>query len=117
MFNFQRLIRKYSVTFGIVYPSNPDAKPQYDDLGNKIPAPVITKNETGALLPVNERMIYQSGGRLTSSDRLLYSLNHHIPDGAKITYKGYTYRVQEKFDGSDFADFSRYSLKAVEHVD
>lgn len=118
MLQFKRLIEKHSVSFMIEYASQTTGEPtaaDYDDLGKYIgnvqyesPA-----QEQGALIPLPQRVIYQSGGRLTEADRMLYSLNHDIPPKSKIAYEGFTYHVESKTPYKEFADFSQYTLKAV----
>ncbi len=126
MFEFKDLIDKYSVKFTIEYPSAPPSEvsgndlEDYDLLGNAIennggtPGVII---EEGALIPLPARVIYQSGGRLTEADRMLYSTNHNIPNKSKILYKGLTYHVESKTPYEDYADFSQYTCKAVTAFD
>lgn len=121
-FNFSRLIKKYSVEFTIEYPgnaSNSNDPLYYDDLGNYIgpELPSGPQPMTGALMPPSDRQVYNSGGRLTASDRLLYSLTTNIPEGSKILYKGMSYQVMPRANFEDFADFAQYECKAVENID
>jgi hypothetical protein len=120
MFEFKRLIDKYSVSFSISYPGSPisgDNVNEYDDLGNPItptaPSEQMPSNLIGALLPIKQNVIYQSGGRLTEADRMLYTTNHDIPLKSKISYKGFVYSVESKMPYEDVADFSSYVCKGV----
>ncbi|MCM3598707.1 hypothetical protein M4D55_23390 [Metabacillus idriensis] len=121
MFEFKDLIDKYSVTFQIKYPSAAGGKEtgDYDLLGNKIKVagPTSLSIETGALIPLPARTIYQSGGRLTEADRMLYSTNHNIPIKSRILYEDLAYHVESKTPFEDFADFSQYTCKAVSSFD
>jgi hypothetical protein len=124
MLKFKRLIDKYSVTFEIVYSTDKSQKEitihDYDDLGRYIgnksstPKPIY---EIGTISPVSQREVYESGGSLTESDRILFSLNHNIPLKSVITYKNQNYHVQSKNDYEQFADFAQYTLKAVSGID
>lgn len=101
------------------YPNEDDPPLGYDDLGKEI-RPIGPQRPTsgrGALIPLSQRVIYQSGGRLTESDRQLYSLDHNIPKKTKIMYKGETYHVESKLPLEDYADFSVYMLKGVDAFD
>lgn len=119
-FNFKRLIKKYNTNFIVEYakvdkPYNPN---DYDVLGKEInPYVPFVRPEEGAIIPMADKVIYQSGGRLNSSDRQLYSLNHDIPKKSKIKYKGEEYHVEAKVSYEDFADFTLYTLKAVDRND
>lgn len=117
-FNFKPLIEQYTVNFLLEYPQDTDKPKVYDDLGKLIPAPpsepIAAK---GALIPLPQRLIYESGGRLTEADRQLYSLDHNIPLKSRITYKGLKYYVESKTPYEDFADFSTYTLKGVDAFD
>lgn len=121
-FRFKSLIRRYTVSFTIEYPVNqskPTNPADYDDLGKLINSgnqPNVQQSE-GAIVSPTDKQIYQSGGRITSSDRLLYSLVYDIPDKSKIRYKGTTYSVESQSDYSDIADFSVYTLKGVDQFD
>jgi hypothetical protein len=117
-FNFKALIDQFTVTFTIEYPLTSDEPVLYDDLGKVVANEPLTPTfGKGALIPMSQRNIYQSGGRLTEADRQLYSLDHNIPNKSKITYKGLVYHVESKTPYEDYADFSTYTLKAVTAFD
>jgi hypothetical protein len=119
-FAFERLIKKYTVSFLLEKEANKDPKTitadDYDDQGRYKGVLNPSVMAQGALLPLPARVIYQSGGRLTEQDRTLYSLDHDIPVKSKIHYKGMVYHVESKTPYEDFADFSVYTLKAVSGV-
>lgn len=117
-FNFKPLIEQYTVNFLLEYPQDTGKPKEYDDLGKPIAAPpsepIAAK---GALIPLPQRLIYESGGRLAEADRQLYSLDHNIPLKSRITYNGLKYYVESKTPYEDFADFSTYTLKGVDAFD
>lgn len=114
-FNFKALIDQFTVTFTIEYPLTSDEAVEYDWLGKEIPTKQkVPMTGKGALIPMSQKNIYQSGGRLTEADRQLYSLDHNIPNKSKITYKGMIYHVESKTPYEDYADFSTYTLKGVD---
>ena len=118
MFKFKRLIDKYTVSFTVEYALPGKEEPtvnDYDDLGNYIGGPKFDSpvQEKGALIPLSEKVIYNSSGRLTNADRILYSLNHNITEKSRITYKDLVYSVESKIPYEDYADFAQYTLKAV----
>lgn len=114
LFEFKRLIERFTVPFTLERPMVSDEVREWDNKGKEIPkALVIPEAALGALIPLQQRVIYQSGGALTEADRQLYSLDHTIPLKSRITYKGITYSVETKTPHEDFADFSFYTLKAV----
>lgn len=89
-----------------------------DDLGKKIqPDPLPPVAAEGALIPLPQRVIYQSGGRLTEADRMLYSLDFNIPLKSKIMHGDFVYHVESKTPFDAYADFATYTLKAVSAFD
>ncbi|MGA4517205.1 hypothetical protein ACPA0F_07945 [Solibacillus silvestris] len=114
LYNFKRLIQRYSTAFTVQ--SSTDCFYD-DDTGEYVPGTTENKVLQGAIIPANsilmsDKSSYQSGGRLTESDRLLFSLVP-LELKTKIQHKGKTYHVEEEDDYSDFADFYHYTLKAV----
>lgn len=121
---FSRLIKKYNVIFEVKLnlradeDLNPD---EYDDLGNPIvPKPIPAVRMNGAIIPPNSREIYESGGAITTSDRILYvregqhPFGHsYLPPKTQVKHKGKMYYVEGDADFMDFADFYRYQLKGV----
>lgn len=117
-FEFKDLIEQFTVTFTLERFIEPNEPVEYDNRGNVInPLDDLPKMARGALIPMPQKAVYQSGGRLTEADRLLYSLDHTIPLKSRITYKGMKYHVESKTPYEDFADFSTYTLKGVDSFD
>jgi hypothetical protein len=114
IYSFQRLIEKYSVPFELEV----DTAGYWDDLGEWKEGILASTSQTGALVPLTQRQIYQSGGRYTDADRtLIIHRSVTIPPKAKIHYKGQTYHVEALIPYEDYADFNSYSLKHVSAFD
>lgn len=120
IYSFTRLIKKYTIPFSLqLFDDNVNGV-EYDDLGKKvIPTPTVPFDAEGALIPPTHRQIYESGGRLTSSDRLLYIHTNQIsgleelPPKTRLFNKGKTYFVESRSDYEDFGDFQSYVLRSV----
>lgn len=109
LYRFKRLIEKYSNTFTVQKVS----EGFYDDeTGEYVPGTTEDLVLEGMIAPMKASQIYNSGGRLTEADRVLYVLEP-MEYKTEIQYKGMTYSVETAEDYSDFADFHYYILKAV----
>lgn len=114
LYNFTRLINKYSNTFELITESDGVYVNGVWQAGLSTIKPM-----RGAIIPMSDGKIYQSGGTLTKSDRNLYTIEP-IPNplnNQKVRYKGKTYSVEEETDYSDYADAYVYVLKRVESFD
>ncbi len=110
IYRFKRLIDKYSVSFQLEI----ESAGAFNHIGEWVEGAPVTTSHTGALLPLTQRQIYQSGGRLTDADRtLIISKSVVIPPKAKIDYKGKTYHVEAMIPFEDYGDFNSYTLKHV----
>lgn len=114
IYSFKRLINRYSVPFLLEI-----GTPGYrNDLGEWQEGVPITSEETGAIIPLTQRQIYQSGGSLKEADRtLIISSAVPIPLKSKVHYKGDTYHVEARIPFEDYADFNSYSLKHISAFD
>lgn len=111
LYNFERLVKKYSVPFKLVV----YGEGEYVD-GKFVKGEPSELAATGAIVPMSTRKIYQSGGTLDTTDRELYMLTP-IPTPLKHTqavYKGRTYSIEEEKDYTDYSDVSVYILRWVE---
>lgn len=110
LYNFSRLVRKYSNPFTLTV----NGEGTYVD-GRYQEGKPTEYAKTGAILPLSQRKIYQSGGTLTSADRQLYMLERieEALKGSKVTYQGKTYFIEEDADYTDFSDVSVYVLRWV----
>jgi len=122
IYSFSRLIDKYTVDF-LIQLNDYDAPTteEYDDLGNPIiPTNVPFEPFRAAIIPPSDKEIYQSGGAITSSDRIMYVKDvahplgfESLPPKTKVKHKGKTYFIEGDADFLDFADFYKYVLKGV----
>ena len=114
LYNFARLVTKYSVRFQFLV----RGQGHYES-GKWVTGEPITKDGTGAIVPMSENKVRQSGGVYTAKDRQLYMLSP-IPEalkGAKIRYKDDLYSVEAETSYEDYADVYVYVLKWVSLFD
>lgn len=111
LYDFDRLIKKYSVTCSLLAES---AGGSYEG-GEWIPNPAPPEETvTGALIPMSDRKVYQSGGTYTESDREFITRTEiPLEPAHHIGYKGVKYKVESNTDYSDYAGFYAYNLKRV----
>lgn len=112
-YDFTDLIRRHSVPFEVV------AFTKGGYVGGKYQKGLQTVTEReGAILPMTDNKIYQSGGTYSTKDRMLY-MSTPI-DGAfdtlKIRYDGNMYGIESAQDFSEYSDAYIYTLKWVEPV-
>ena len=110
LYNFTRLIQKYSLDFTV-----------HQKKGGEYVAgkwvdgePVVTPMR-GAVVPLSEKKIYDSGGTYTTQDRELYLTRRLDGDLSALTvcFKGNTYAVEESRNFEDYADVAVYVLKWI----
>lgn len=113
LYDFKRLITKYSVPFTLISTS----EGAYVD-GKYVEGTRTETALTGAIVPYSDSKIYQSGGFLTQKDRELYMKTPITAPlkAAKVSYKGDIYNIESNRDYGDYADAYIYSLKWVEHL-
>lgn len=110
LYDFKRLIKKYSADFVI----RTESEGSYVD-GKWIAGTPSETPMRGAIVPFKEIKIYQSGGHLSSEDRQLYTIApiaNALRNGS-VLYKGRTYKIEESTDYSEYADVHIYTLKWV----
>ena len=109
LYNFARLINKYSVTFCLHKTQGRYVSGKWEQGGE------IVKEMRGAIVPVSDTKIYQSGGTYDKNDRELYMMQP-LPKPLsdwKVVYKDKEYTVEVGKDFADYADVAVYTLKAV----
>ncbi|AMX00418.1 hypothetical protein [Rummeliibacillus stabekisii] len=109
MFNFDRLIAKYSSTFT----AKITTEGYYDDGGKYHKGETKDIPYTGAVMPMTAKSVYASGGKYTTSDAKLY-IKTRLKEGTKITYDNHLYTVQDEKSYERFGGFFYYVLKAVD---
>lgn len=109
LYNFRRLIKKYSVTFCLHKSQGSYVAGKWEQGGE------IVKEMQGAIVPMSDHKIYQSGGTYTAGDCELYlstPLQGSLSDFT-VVYKGNTYTIEQSRNFEDYADAGVYNLKRV----
>ena len=114
LYFFDNLIRRYSTEF--------DVEVEQDgswDNGVWKPGEPLRATLEGAIIPVNDRKIYASGGAYTTKDRQLFMTQ---PLGAqldkiKVYWSGNVYAAELDMDCQELGGFFVYILKAVSKFD
>ena len=108
LYNFKRLVEKYSVLCQLIT----NQPGYYDDDGIWHEPEEVALETKAVVMPVPERTLYESGGRYTTADRLIISLESY-PLQSHIVYRGHKYRIEEIADYTEYADFAQYLAKWV----
>lgn len=106
LYNFSRLINKYSVTFTLIRSRGEYVAGKWTETQEK-------EEMRGAIVPMSDRKIYDLGGTYTAGDRELYltaPLTAPLSD-FRVSYKGNTYAVEEGRNFEDYADAAVYILR------
>lgn len=114
LYNFTRLIKKYKCNFTVVTQTGGT----YEG-GIYVPENKTETEMIGAIVPLGENKIYQSGGSYTTQDRNLYMFKQ-IPKpllSGKVIYKGNIYSIEENTDYSEYCDAFIYTLRRVSALD
>ena len=110
---FANLVAAFGVEFKLVLPEN-EKKGKYvhGEWQRADQEPTIA---SGALIPYDDRTIYQSGGTLTTSDRQLAFVGD-IPLGSIVIDGDREFKVEGEEPYRDhYADTNLYRLKAVKN--
>ena len=109
LYNFARLIRKYSVEFCLHRTQGGFVGGKWEQGGE------LVKRMRGAIVPTGDRKNYGSGGTHTTEDRELYLLEPlKAPlSEFRVVYKGNAYAIEEGRNFEDYADVVVYTLKWV----
>ncbi len=105
-YTFERLIKKYSVNVPYTRMTEGQRDPE---TGEWVEGSSQTETLSVAIFPVDKNTIYESGGRITSADRLVYSLRALDVRGI-FFHEGANWRIESMGDYTTFADFHRYRL-------
>lgn len=111
--DFSRIIEKYSTDFTIIEFSEGN----YED-GEYVKGNEIRNPKKGAIFPMSQRKIYNSGGNYKTQDKQLYTTQYISLETEKfILHNKRKYKIEEDTDYSDFADIYIYILKRVDSFD
>lgn len=113
MFDFSDLLDEFSLPIQVIMPNSGVQGTYSSSTGEWVPPdspdPI---NTAGAVIPYSSNEIYQSGGRLTKSDRQLL-INMDIPLKSIVISSGQKYSVEQVIPYMDYAGFNQYELKWV----
>ena len=107
LYDFTRLINKYSVEFSLHKTQGRYVAGKWEQGGE------LVTTMRGAIVPLSDQKIYDSGGTYTRQDRELYvtePLRAPLSDFF-VVYKGNTYAIEEARNFEDYADAAVYVLK------
>lgn len=112
-YNFTDLIRRHSVPFEVVSYTKGSYIGGHYQKGTE---GVVQR--FGAILPMTDNKIYQSGGTYSTKDRMLYISNpiEGKFDTLKVRYDGSLYSIEAAQEFTDYSDAYIYTLKWVEPV-
>lgn len=108
-YRMNRLIRRYEVPLQLITEEPGGYDPNSGKYRKSQP---VTVPFRGAVVPMPERLVYESGGRYTKEDRVLYS-TWGLPEKSKVVHQGQVFSVEEKTDYTDYADFFQYVIRRV----
>lgn len=109
LYNFARLIKKYSVTCKLE--TTVDGK---WSAGTYQEGETTTTDVTGAVVPISEERIQDSGGSYKKGDcEFITTETIEITDKSHLIYKGKRYKLENSTDYSDYADFNIYVARGV----
>lgn len=115
LYDFSRLIEKYSVSCQLVRETGAGSYIGGNWIPELAPAPEIIE---GALIPMKDQKIYQSGGTYTQNDReFITMMAIPLEPAAYVIFQGIKYHVESENDYSIYAGFHDYNLKRVEAFD
>lgn len=111
LFNFSRLINKYSSEFKAITLANG----YYNDSGDWVKGDETETTVMGAIISFTEDKIYRSSGTLTSNDRRLFTLEpiNEALKGSKVIFDGKVYSIEQSRENAKFTGVWAYTLKYV----
>lgn len=115
LFDFNRLLKKYGAECQLIRETGGG---MYVG-GNWVPGPAREPEMvSGAVVPMTDRKIYQSGGTYTEQDRELITMTEiPLEPAAYILHRGKRYHVESENDYSGYAGFHDYNMKRVSAID
>lgn len=112
-YNFSRLIKKYAVNCWLVSFTEGGWKAGEWQEGEKTTTEIM-----GAIVPMSERRIHNSGGSYKQGDcEFITMQNITINSNTYIDHKGKLYKLQDASDYTEYADFNVYVARRVSAFD
>lgn len=113
IYNFARLIKKYTVSCQLVDIADGSWKAGVWVEGKK-----TTTDISGAIVPISEKRIQNSGGSYKQGDcEFITTKPLVIHSNTYIVHKGKKYKLEDSTDYSDYADFNTYVARRVSAFD
>lgn len=113
LYNFARLIKKYTVQCRLMN----TAEGRWE-AGEWVEGETTATDIYGAIVPMSERRINNSGGDYKQGDcEFITTSPLELNSDTFIVYKGRKYKLQDSTDYSDYADFYNYVARRVSAFD
>jgi len=113
LYNFSRLIQKYSVTCKLE--TAVDGK---WSAGIYQEGKTTTTDINGVVVPISEERIQDSGGSYKKGDcEFITTETIEITDKSHLIYRGKRYKLENSTDYSDYADFNIYVARGASNFD
>uniref|UniRef100_UPI0040576408 hypothetical protein n=1 Tax=Acetatifactor sp. TaxID=1872090 RepID=UPI0040576408 len=113
LYHFSRLIKKYAVQCQLINTTEGSWK-----AGEWVEGETTTTDIRGAIVPLSEKRINNSGGAYTQGDcEFITTKPLELNSDTFILYKDKKYKIQENTDYSDYADFYNYIARRVSAFD
>ena len=109
LYNFERLIKKYGVSCLLE-----DTQEGEWIAGEYETGQPVTKEGTGAIVPINEKRVISSGGFYKQGDcEFITTKKIVIHSNTYIIHKGNKYKLENNTDYGDYADFYVYTARGA----
>lgn len=113
LYNFARLIQKYSVSCQLVTTANGAWS-----AGKYTEGETATAEINGAVVPISIKRIMDSGGFYKQGDcEFITTETIEITDKTYLVHNGERYKLENSTDYSDYADFNIYVARGVSAFD
>lgn len=113
LYNFARLIKKYSVTCKLETTAD-----GYWSGGDYHEGKPVTVDVKGAVVPISEERIQDSGGSYKRGDcEFITTETIAATDKTHLTHNGKRYKLEKSTDYSDYADFNVYVARGASNFD
>lgn len=113
LYNFARLIKKYAVECELVTYAE-----GYWKAGKRIEGEKTTATVKGAVVPISEKRIQNSGGSYKQGDcEFITTQPITITSKSYLVHKGKTYKLEDSTDYSNYADFNVYTARGASAFD
>ena len=113
LYNFERLIKKYAVSCQLV-----SFEEGSWNAGKRIKGEKTTTDISGAIVPINEKRIQNSGGSYRQGDCEFITMQPiTINSKTYLVNKGKIYKLEDATDYSDYANFNTYVARRVSAFD